>query len=337
MTGATREEPNGWAQFGELVGRSAALRTLFAEGARLAAGAGTILISGEPGTGKNSLARALHDASPVRSGAFVTFDCGAPAAGASGDELFGRAEGASAGRPGALELARGGTLLLDEVADLPLPVQQRLREALAAGSFTRVAGDQALRLDVRVLSVSKRKLSAEVERGKFAPELYAQLAQAELLLPALRERREDIPVLAQVLLERLDERGGLALSAEALELLALHDWPGNVRELRNVLERFLYALRAGSPRARHLGALLLAGELPAIETRPGTVAEPSAFEPGLSYREQRARFEAAFERRYVAWLLERHDGNISAAARAAEMDRKYLSKLARRHGLKSTG
>ncbi len=335
MPGAiSREEPSDWAHFGELVGRSAALRGLFAEGVRLAAGSNSILISGEPGTGKNVLARAVHQASPRSAGPFVTLDCSASGDAALTEELLGRAENGG-GRPGALELARAGTILFDEVADLPLSVQPRLQQVLAAGRFSRVAGSELLPLDVRLLSVSKRKLSTEVERGKFLPELYAQLAQAELSVPALRERREDIPLLAQILLRRLDERG-LTLSADALELLAAHDWPGNVRELRNVLERFLYALRSGGASARRLGALLLAGELPASDARPVANGEPNTFEPGVSYREERARFEAAFERRYVAWLLERHDGNISAAARAAEMDRKYLSKLARRHGLKAT-
>lgn len=331
---ARESEPTERESFGDLVGRTPAMRALFEEGAHLAQTQGSIVLLGEAGTGKDLIARAIHRESPRRAGPFIVVDCGAMSSEVLEAELFGRAEGATRGRAGALELCRGGTLLLDEVADLPLDLQPRLQEALATHRFTRVGGRELLPLDVRIVAASRRKLAPEVARGKFQPELYAQLAESELTLPPLRERREDLPLLCQVLLARLAEGEPVTLSPEALEALALHDWPGNVRELRNVLERFLYALRAGGAGARRLGGALLSGELPAVERRSSPMPESSIFEPGISYREERARFEAAFERRYVSWLLEQHDGNISAAARAAEMDRKYLYKLARKHGLK---
>ncbi|MDB4985502.1 MAG: Flagellar regulatory protein FleQ [Myxococcaceae bacterium] len=322
-------------RFGELVGRSPAMRTLFGQGARLAASSTPVLLTGEAGTGKDLLARTLHAEGARPAGPFVVLDCSAIAPALLEGELFGRADGATRGRAGALELARGGTLLLDELADLPLALQPRLHAALATRSFSREAGDPIQVLDVRLIVASKRKLSLEVERGKLQRELYASVAGDELALPPLRERRDDIPLLAQTLLARVPEGVGNVLSQEALQVLALHDWPGNVRELRNLLERFAYALHSNNLAARRLSSMLLSGELAplsASERRTAQVEAGSAFEPGLSYREERARFEAAFEQRYVAWLLDRHEGNLSAAARAADMDRKYLYKLAKKHG-----
>jgi DNA-binding NtrC family response regulator len=344
------DEQSERTSFGELVGRAPSMRALFRDCARMAELPTNLVVAGEAGTGKDLLARCLHRAGPRRDGPFVALDCSAIAPHALEGELLGYAEGSTRGRPGALELARGGTLVLDQVVDLPLELQPKLQQVLASGHFARLSGDgrsvaagaQAggggrQTLDVRLIAVSKRKLEAEVERGKFRPDLYALLAGGALTLPPLRDRREDIPLLAQTLLERSQEGAGIVLGREALAALAVHDWPGNVRELRNLVERFAYAVRAGGPGAHRLSALLASGEAPVAdrERRSGALPEAGTFEPGLSYREQRAVFEADFEQRYVAWLLERHDGNVSAAARAADMDRKYLYKLAKKHGLKS--
>jgi DNA-binding NtrC family response regulator len=173
-----------------------------------------------------------------------------------------------------------------------------------------------------------------VERGKFREDLYFRLSVVNIDLPSLRERRDDIPQVARHLLAKLDDgptRGlpALTLPGDALEALAGHDWPGNVRELRNVIERAVYLSRA-------LGREDLAlSTLPSGRgAKPATPQHEEAFEAGLSYRDQRARFEESFERAYVTWLLGRHEGNVSAAAREADMDRKYLYKLAKKHGLK---
>jgi DNA-binding NtrC family response regulator len=271
-----------------------------------------------------------------KGGPFVALDCGEIAPAQLEGELFGRPAGERPARPGALELAHGGSLLLDEVSELPLSLQRRLEAVLTEGTLVLARNGQPQPLDVRLIAATRRKLANEVERERFLPDLLTRLSQSELALPPLRERREDIPLLAQHLLAQRDPHAGAptpAISTAALGLLALHDWPGNVRELRNVLERGVAAAQRGPLELRGLAALLLGSEPPAAsEHRPGD--EPSGFEPGLSYREQRARFENAFEQRYVAWLLDRHDGNVSAAARAAEMDRKYLYKLARKHALK---
>jgi DNA-binding NtrC family response regulator len=318
------EDLGGPERFGELVGRVPTMRQLFARAAQLAEGEESVLICGEAGTGKDLLARSLHVSGPRRTQPFIALDCSAVEPQALSGELFGKES-----RPGALELARGGTLLLDELTALPLWLQPRLSEAIETRSFETDAGPR-MALDVRLITAHKRRPADELERGKLLPALHAQISRQELTLPPLRDRREDLPLLARTLLARLNEGAGLSLTPDAVAAFALHDWPGNVRELRNVVERALHGLRNGGPGARHLAGLWFGYE-------GQTLRDPEQFEPGLSYREQRTRFEDAFEKRYVAWLLDRHDGNVSAAARAADMDRKYLYKLAKKHSLKSSG
>jgi DNA-binding NtrC family response regulator len=327
-------------QFGEAVGRSLRMREIFGLCERLAPTDASVLLGGETGTGKDVLARALHQHSARKAGPFIVVDCGAVVGTLIESELFGHEKGAFTGavsqRAGAFELAHGGTIFLDEVGELPLDLQPKLLRVLETRSFRRVGGNKELRVDIRVLSASKRNLRLEVERGKFREDLYFRLSVVALELPSLRERREDIPQVARHLLARLDDGPGrglpaLSLSNEALEALMSHDWPGNVRELRNVIERAVYLSRASGREELALGTL------PGGSRDSAKAAVPiseDTFEPGLSYRDQRARFEETFEKAYVSWLLERHEGNISAAAREADMDRKYLYKLAKKHGLK---
>ena len=320
--------------FGGLVGRAPAMQRVFATAQQLAQTDTPLLIQGEAGTGKHVLARAIHAVGPRRSGPFIALDCGEIAPTALESELFGRPAGERSARAGALELARGGSLLLDDVSELPLSLQLRLETALEHGTISDAPGAPAL--EARIIAATKRKLTLEVDRQKFRPALLARLTRAELALPPLRDRRDDIPLLAAHFTSQRGshpDRPPSRLSSAALALLALHDWPGNVRELRNVLERGLEAAERGSTEVRQIATLLLGAEPPNGE-RGAAAHAGEPFEPGLSYREQRARFENGFEQRYVAWLLDRHDGNVSAAARAVEMDRKYLYKLARKHALK---
>ncbi len=327
--------------FGEVVGRSLRMREIFGLCERLSPTDATVLLGGETGTGKDVLARAIHAHSHRKKGPLIVVDCGAVVGTLIESELFGHEKGAFTGatqqRAGAFELAQGGTIFLDEVGELPLDLQPKLLRVLETRSFRRVGGSREINVDIRVIAASKRNLRLEVERGKFREDLYFRLAVVTLELPALRERRDDIPAIAKTLLTRIDDRSRngeppLTLEAVVLEALSGHDWPGNVRELRNVLERAAYLSRAQGLSTLALSALPVA-QRPSTPVL-GTAAVASEFEPGTSYRETRARFEDDFERRYVSWLLERNDGNVSAAAREAEMDRKYLYKLAKKHGLK---
>jgi DNA-binding NtrC family response regulator len=325
--------PSTEPRFGPAIGESLAMRTVFGMLERIAPTDGTVLLEGETGTGKDVLARAIHLKSPRAKQPFVIVDCGAISYSLIESELFGHERGAFTGaiasRMGAFENASGGTLFLDEIGELPIDVQPKLLRVLETREFRRVGGNKTLRAEVRVVAATKRDLKREVERGKFREDLYFRLAVVPIAVPPLRTRREDISGLVQLFLHQSTQNdpsvGILSMSEGAVSALTAHDWPGNVRELRNVLERAIYLARA-------------AGEaevkLVTLPTAADRGSDLSTFQPGRSYRDTRARFEAEFERRYVKWLLGRHGGNISAAARDAQMDRKYLYDLAKKHGMR---
>jgi len=296
-----------------------------------------VLLEGETGTGKDVLARAIHEKSQHREHEFMVVDCGAISYNLIESELFGHERGAYTGavaaRQGAFELAGHGTVFLDEVGELPLDVQPKLLRVLESGEFRRVGGNKTLKAEARIIAATKRNLREEVERGKFREDLYFRLSVVPITVPPLRQRREDIPALVERFLEqtrrRVPSAADVSLSRETLAALSAHDWPGNVRELRNVLDRAIYVAAAGGERDVRLV------DMP-VSANPQGGAQPAypAFAAEKSYREVRTDFEADFERRYVSWLLDRHAGNISAAAREAKMDRKHLYDLARKHGLR---
>jgi transcriptional regulator with GAF, ATPase, and Fis domain len=333
--------PSDHDRFGDVVGRSLGMREIFGLLERLAPTDATVLIGGETGTGKDVLARSIHRASPRGKKPFMVVDCGAVVGTLIESELFGHEKGsftgASAQRQGAFELAEGGTLFLDEIGELPLDLQPKLLRALEQRAFRRVGGNREIRVDIRIVAASKRNLKMEVERGKFREDLYFRLAVVPIHLPPLRERREDVPLLVDHLLDVIAKqepgRPPLRIDPQAMEALASHDWPGNVRELRNVLERAAYMARALGQLEVRLDHIPVGASRPAS---PQLLSGMTGFDPKKSYRDCKAEWEDVFERAYVAWLLERHEGNISAAARAADMDRKYLYKLAKRHGLHPT-
>jgi len=339
--------PSERQRFDRMVGSDRAMREIFGLLERVSTTDATLLIAGETGTGKDVMARSVHAASKRKAGPFVAVDCGALVSSLIESELFGHEKGAFTGaverRQGAFELAHRGTLFLDEIGELPLDMQPKLLRALETRRIRRVGGSTEIPVDLRVISASNRNLLLEIERGKFRQDLYFRLAVVPLHIPPLRERRGDIELIARELLARLCAEHGLEtpveISEAALKALAAHDWPGNVRELRNVLERGLLLAHPGaSPDGQLELALAPLGPGLIANERTGHALGPAAsgeqFEPGLSYRETRARWEAEFERTYASWLLARHDGNVSAAAREADMDRKYLHKLATRHGIK---
>jgi transcriptional regulator with GAF, ATPase, and Fis domain len=242
-------------------------------------------------------------------------------------ELFGHERGAFTGavaaRQGAFELADGGTVFLDEIGELPLDVQPKLLRVLETREFRRVGGNKTLKSDVRVVAATKRNLLREVQAGKFREDLYFRLAVVPITMPSLRARRDDIPMLVEHILKA--SGGGLTIPDDTMQGLMSHDWPGNVRELRNVLDRAIYMARATGQTELSIVSLPMSG------TGTGDVFH---FEPGKSYRETRGKYETEFEKRYVKWLLARHGGNVSAAAREAKMDRKHLHDMAKKHGLR---
>jgi len=313
---------------GGLVARTPQMRRLFARVERAAKTDAPVLVVGESGTGKELVARALHDLGPRASGPFETVDCGALSPELVASELFGHERGAFTGADrqhvGAFERANGGTLFLDEIGELPASLQPALLGALERKRFRRVGGRADIDVDVRVVSATNRDLRAEVNAGSFRLDLYYRLAVVVLRLPPLRERAEDVPPLVA---HFLAEAGAPALRDQlfppsVMTALCSHRWPGNVRELRNLVE-----------------AAVAMGEVPSVEAG-GAVASAAPAGPGESdelaapYGEARAAVLRAFERRYLEALLTRTGGNVSRAAREAQMDRSHLGELLKRHGLR---
>jgi DNA-binding NtrC family response regulator len=300
----------------------------------------SVLILGETGTGKDVIARAIHQLSPRQNSPFETVDCGALLPTLIASELFGHEKGAFTGADqlqiGAFERAHGGTLFLDEIGELPQTVQAALLGALERRSFRRLGSQKPITVDVRVISATNRDLRSEVNGGAFRQDLYYRIGVLLLRVPPLRERTQDIPLLVDHFLEEAgyDGEREAILPDRTLETLKAHHWPGNVRELRNFVE-----------------TALAMGEAPEIEDpddssagpAPSAVAQPerartsdasSPSKPLTPYSEARAAVLEEFELGYLRGLMERTRWNVSAAAREAKMNRQHLIKMLKRHGIK---
>ena len=300
-----------------LIATSAAMQEVCRAIARLAGSNVSVLLQGETGTGKEVVARAIHRTGGRAGQPFVVVDCGALAPTLIASHLFGHERGAFTGadqrREGAFEAARGGSIFLDEIGELPLTVQPALLGVLERRSFRRLGGKQDIATDVRVIAATHRDLRAEANQGTFRADLYFRLAAARIHIPPLRERPDDIEALIDVFAREVTGRGAACFSHATMEALRTHRWSGNVRELRNVVESALA-----------LGSLSLA---------EGRTEEVASANDSLPYRQARAEVVAAFEREYLARLLELTDGNVAAAARVARMARQYLMSLLKKHDL----
>lgn len=326
--------PSNRRRFGELVGVSLAMRELFTILEYAADSEVTVMLEGETGTGKELCARAIHEHSLRRKQPLVALDCGALPETLVESELFGHVRGAFTGamapRKGAFARASGGTLFLDEVDSLPLVLQPRLLRALESGYVRPVGGDEEVKVDVRVVAACQSDLTTALARGEFRPDLFYRLSVLRVLLPPLRARRED---LAPTIRELLARRGfgeadaELKVAGDPLSRLMTYAWPGNVRELRNVLDRAL----ALSPKAARFEDLRIA--LPGDERLADQARDGLEVRTDLPFAKAKQGLLDAFEQRYLSELLARNDGNISATAREAEVDRKHLRGLLRKHGL----
>ena len=302
------------------------MRKVTAQVERVAASETRVCILGETGTGKELVARTIHERSPRAAGPFITLNCAAIPAELIESELFGHEKGSftgAAGRHiGKFEQAQHGTIFLDEIGDMPLGMQAKLLRVLEEGEVERIGGDKPVPVDVRVVVATHRDLEAQVRDGKFRQDLFHRIYVFPLLLPPLRSRREDIPTLVEHFSRQVSAQNGwkmAAFSSDAMQALHEHSWPGNVRELRNIVERVM--LLAGDSQV-DLATVQLA--LPQTSASRSTAVASNS---SLAERVQ------TFEREAILVELKRSNYNISSAARALGLERSHLYKKAEQLGI----
>jgi len=311
----------------DIVWSGEAMRKVMAQAERVAASETRVCILGETGTGKELVARTLHERSPRRDGPFVTLNCAAVPAELVESELFGHEKGAFTGagarHAGKFEQAERGTLFLDEIGDMPLPMQAKLLRVLEQNEIERVGGERPIAVNVRVIVATHRRLEALVQEGKFRQDLYHRIYVYPLALPALRERREDIPALVEHFARQITEQNGwkpIPVSADAIELLQAYAWPGNVRELRNVVERLLLLATDNQ-----LDAAVVRAALP--ELAAGATPESA---PGSGPLAQRVE---GFERNAILAELKAQQYHITRTAEALGLERSHFYKKCQQLGI----
>jgi transcriptional regulator with GAF, ATPase, and Fis domain len=312
-------------RFGRVLGRSAAMREVFADLERIAVTDLTLLVEGETGTGKDLVAESVHHASARAAGPYVVFDCGAVVPTLVESELFGHERGAFTGatgaRAGVFEQAHGGTLFLDEIGELPRGLQPKLLRVLERREVRRVGSSRTIALDVRVIAATNRDTWAEVVRGQFREDLFFRISSSHVVVPPLRDRLDDLPLLLEHFLAmEFPGRARPEVPAHLWTLLRAHPWPGNVRELRNIAQALAHT-------PDRLVRLLARSAVTAPVAAP-TLAEVQGVQP---LRIARRQANDQFERSYLETLLAATEGNVSRAAARAEVSRQMLQKLMRKH------
>jgi two-component system nitrogen regulation response regulator NtrX len=312
----------------EIVGKTPVMRALMDKIEKVAATPARVLITGENGTGKELVARALHRMSPRASKPFVEVNCAAIPGELIESELFGHMKGSFTGaisdRAGKFEQANKGTLFLDEIGDMSLNAQAKVLRVLQDNVITRIGGAKPISVDVRVIAATNKTLENEIAAGKFREDLYYRLNVVPIHVPPIRERREDIPTLAQYFAATLSAREGIpprTFTPDALERLSSLDWPGNVRELRNTVERLLILAPDTQISARDIDRL--AGQRALDDAGLATLTQCRTFE----------EFKDAAERAFLLNKLREFDWNVSETARAVEMPRSNLYKKIERYSL----
>jgi two-component system nitrogen regulation response regulator NtrX len=311
----------------QMVGSSAALQEVRGLVAKVGPTGARVLITGENGTGKELVARALHEASPRRDQAFVEVNCAAIPSELIESELFGHMKGSFTGafadRAGKFEQADGGTLFLDEVGDMSLPAQAKLLRVLQEGVVTRIGGAKSIQVDVRVLAATNKDLESEIAESRFREDLLYRLNVVPIEVPALRERLDDVPALVEHFAEQLASSAGVVgrkFSEDAIRRLQARPWPGNIRELRNAVERAL---------------ILASGKVvgPADIDRLLPTSDGAAALSGAGGVQTFETFKQEAEKNFLVQKLREHDWNVSETARALKMPRSNLYKKIERYGL----
>ena len=312
----------------EIVGKSFAIRTLVGQIEKVGVTPARVLITGENGTGKELVARAVHRLSPRLQKPFVEVNCAAIPSELIESELFGHMKGSFTGavqdRAGKFEQADKGTIFLDEIGDMNPSAQAKVLRVLQDGEITRIGGSKRIQVDVRVLAATNKDLQEEIAAGRFREDLFYRLNVVPLHVPPLRERRDDIPLLAQYFSDQLSRREGAPvreLDASAVEALTQMEWPGNVRELRNTIERLL--ILASGPRVTSADVARLTGARHADSASLGSLLDIATFEA----------FKDAAERAFLLHKLREFEWNVSETARALDMPRSNLYKKIERYSL----
>jgi len=341
--------PSDKERLGGLIGKDPRMRAVYAMIDKIAPTDTTVVVTGETGTGKEVVARTLHDLSRRQRGPFIVFDCGAVPQNLIESELFGHEKGAFTGavnsRQGVFEMAKGGTVFLDELGELNLELQPKLLRVLEQREVKRVGGVQPTKVNVRVIAATNRDLEAEVRAGRFREDLYYRLNVVRLELPPLRARPGDVPLLVRHFLSNsaYNKRpdGGRRVrdvSRRAIERLYRYGWPGNVRELSNVIERavsFADGDEIGVSDLPEAIGGLVGAPLSPESTHVDAQSPPGFGPPDVhgAFKDSKDQWVQSFEREYIESLLRRNEGNISHAAREAEIDRKYFRKLMKKYDI----
>jgi two-component system, NtrC family, response regulator AtoC len=343
-TGYLNQELHGKFDFGNIIGDSPALREVLGKVEQVAPTASTVLLRGETGTGKELVAHAIHINSPREHKPFVRVNCAALAPGVLESELFGHEKGSFTGalarRAGRFELADGGTLFLDEVGDLPMEVQIKLLRTLQEREFERVGGSETIKVDVRMVSATNRNLEQMIEDNEFREDLYYRLNVFPINLPPLRDRLEDLPVLASHFIAKFSRNTGTRpqlASPEALAKLREYSWPGNVRELENIIERAMILARGGELNGSHLDFGRRVAPSSSGTPAQGTVAiaapAPAVVSPGHEEGKSLAERLLESERKEIIAAVDKSRGNIASAARTLGINRSTLYYRLRKHSL----
>ncbi len=336
-------------RFGEALGSSVAMREVFAVLEKVAPSDLTVLITGATGTGKEVVARAIHEKSSRKEKPFVVLDCGAIPKNLIESTLFGHEKGSFTGaidtHHGCFEQARGGTIFLDEIGELDLSLQPKLLRVLENRELKRVGGQKTLDVDVRVLAATNRDLRKMVGEGTFREDLYFRLSVMHVEIPPLKARLDDIPVLVERFLKDpcLRDVKGTKFSKQALEVLEKHNWPGNVRELRNVVERA--ASLADNPLIQPSEVFISRGLVPPALNRRTCAGgdgdsqsglsrfNPAAMAETMEFKDAKGEIVDVFEKEYLAALYETHKGNITKAAHHSGLTRYHVRELLKKHDL----
>jgi len=335
-----RIEPSARDVFGMLVGKSTKMRQIFSILEKISPTHATIIIEGDTGTGKELVARAIHENSQRKGKAFVVFDCSAVAPNLIESELFGHERGSFTGavksRRGAFEEANGGTIFLDEIGELTLDLQPKLLRALEQREIKRVGSNVPVKIDVRVVCATNRNLKKEIQEGRFREDLYYRLSVVKISLPSLSDRMEDIPALVERFLTtgkyNRKADGDIKVTKvddDAIKVLSRYDWPGNVRELNNVIERACSFVEGNTISKPHLDFIF--AELSHGEER----TEKMRVDADVPFKDAKQRIVESFEKEYLIDLLRRHSHNLSKASREAKIDRKHLRNLLKKYGIPS--